>query len=118
MGYISERLASLRHALSGLKRMHLEEDNFKIHTHAAIITVVAGYFLNIHKTEWIIIFLCIAAVLVAEIFNTALEKLCDMVNPETHPQIKYIKDISAGAVLLASVASAIIGLMIFVPKFF
>ena len=114
MGFISDRIASLKLAYQGLKRVFIEEDNFKIHVHAAIITIIISYFFKINKTEWLIILLCIALVLVLEIINTAIENLADL--SEQHNQkIKYIKDISAAAVLLASIISFIIGLIIFVP---
>jgi diacylglycerol kinase len=73
-------------------------------------------FLKITFTEWFIILLCIALVVSFEILNSALERLCDFVEDDFHPIIKTIKDMSAAAVLWTSLASAIIGLLIFLPK--
>ena len=66
--------------------------------------------------EWLVVVLCITVVLTLEMINTAIEKLCDVVQPDYHPQIKIIKDIAAGAVLIAALGSIIIGAIIFVPK--
>ena len=103
-------------AFSGIFYLIKTERNFQIHLIAALLTICLGVLLNISLSEWIQITACIAVVWFAESFNTALEKLCDMVKPEIHPQIKIIKDVSAGAVLIAAIASVVIGLLIFVPR--
>jgi diacylglycerol kinase (ATP) len=61
--------------------------------------------------------MCIGTVIAAELFNTAIEKLVDLVSPERHPVAGQVKDIAAGAVLICAVAAAIIGLIIFIPYF-
>jgi diacylglycerol kinase len=66
--------------------------------------------------EWLVIILFTALVISLEMFNSALEKLCDKVNPELDPQIKLIKDMAAGAVLWASLLSVVAGICIFIPK--
>lgn len=71
------------------------------------------FFFGITRTEWIVIILCIGVVIAAELFNTAIEKLVDLVSPERHPIAGQVKDIAAGAVLVCAVAAAIIGIIIF-----
>jgi len=73
------------------------------------------FFFGITRTEWIVIILCIGVVIAAELFNTAIERLVDLVSPERHPIAGQVKDIAAGAVLVCAVAAAIIGIIIFLP---
>lgn len=79
--------------------------------------IIAGIVLGITRTEWIMVVMCIGTVIAAELFNTAIEKLVDLVSPERHPVAGQVKDIAAGAVLICAVAAAIIGLIIFIPYF-
>lgn len=87
-----------------------------MHLVAAVATVVAGFWLEISTNEWIAVIFAIGLVIVAEMLNTAIEKLTDMVSPEIHPKAKVVKDLAAGAVLIASIVSAVIGLIVFMPK--
>ena len=84
---------------------------------AAMAVIIAGIVLGITRTEWIMVVMCIGTVIAAELFNTAIEKLVDLVSPERHPVAGRGKDIAAGAVLICAVAAAIIGLIIFIPYF-
>jgi len=76
----------------------------------------AGFFFEISSTEWTVQILAIALVLGTEGMNTAIEKLADFVQPDHDPKIGFIKDISAGAVMLVSIAACIVGLIIYGPK--
>jgi diacylglycerol kinase len=109
-------MKSFAYALAGIKTTFSSESNFKIHVFAAIIATGLGFVLNITAMEWMIIILCIALVITMEMINTAIEKLCDVVHEGTHPIIKMVKDIAAGAVLVAAASSLIIGGIIFLPK--
>ncbi|HMK05359.1 MAG TPA: diacylglycerol kinase family protein [Ferruginibacter sp.] len=111
-------IRSFGFAWDGLKMSFSTETNFRIHIFLAVVTFIFGIGLRISVLEWFVVVLCATAVLTAELFNTAIEKLCDIVEPEFHPGIKMIKDISAAAVLLSAIASSIIGLVIFTPKLF
>ena len=82
----------------------------------AILVVVLGLIFSISAAEWIVLLFCIASVLSLEMINSAIEKLCNLVHPKYHPAVKVIKDISAGAVLWASVISGVIGIIVFFPK--
>lgn len=114
---VKKFLHSFYYAFQGIKSA-FDERNFKIQFIIGIIVIVFGYFLNLSHTEWLIIIICSFLVLSLEMINTAIEKLSDSVTKEINPLIKEAKDIAAGAVLLFSIASAIIGLVIFIPKIF
>lgn len=79
----------------------------------ALITIVMSFILNISITDWCIILVCIGGVLGLETMNSAIESFVNLVQPEYHPIAGRIKDLSAGAVFLFSVISAIIGVLIF-----
>ncbi|MBI2721362.1 MAG: diacylglycerol kinase family protein [Bacteroidetes bacterium] len=114
MSYIKKRGLSFGFAIQGIKKA-LKEPNFKIEVSAAVlICMVAAYF-NISKTEWCFIIACCGLVLALELINSAIERLCDLISIEIDPRIKFIKDLSAGAVLIVSVASLIMGIIIFYP---
>ena len=81
----------------------------------ALLAVIAGIIFNIQRSEWIVIVICIGMVIAAEAFNTAIERLVNLVSPEWHPIAGEVKDIAAGAVLICAIAAAIVGLIIFIP---
>ena len=104
------------YALNGIWHATATQLNFRVHLVAAVIVVGAGYALQISKDEWLWVTLCIAMVLVAELFNTAIEFLVDLVSPEYNKKAGLVKDMSAGAVLITAIGALVIGLIIFVPK--
>lgn len=93
--------------------MLLQERNFKVHVLALIVVISAGFYFHITSNEWLIVLLISALVLALETINSAIEKLCDLYTKETHPQLKLIKDIAAGAVLIAAIFAVVIALIIF-----
>lgn len=103
-------------AWNGLKEVVKTEHNFRFHLIASCLVMILGLYLGLTKIEWAIIFLVFGLVFVAEMINSSIEKMLDYLNPTIHPQAKMIKDISAGAVLLAAIISVIIGVIIFLPK--
>lgn len=107
---------SLRHAFAGIIYSVRRERNMRIHLFAACAAFTLAWRLNLDKHEILILCLTVAGVLVAETFNTALETLVDLVSPEFHPLAKVAKDTAAGAVLLAALASLVVGYLLFVPK--
>jgi diacylglycerol kinase (ATP) len=112
---VLKMLRSFRHAIRGLKFL-LEENNFKFHLLASVIVLLAGFYVKLSNTEWVIIVTQIGLVSAAETFNTAIEKLCDFVSPEHQPLIGKVKDLAAAAVLIVSVVAVIVGIIIFLPK--
>lgn len=103
-------------ALKGIFQAFRSEFSLKFQLVVAIFTIIAGVFFNLCKIEWVLIILCIAGVISAELFNSAIEKLCNKIEPNYDKKIGLIKDIAAGAVLIASIGSVIVGLIIFLPK--
>ena len=109
-------ISGFKHALCGIKVAFWEEANLRIHLLAVFIVVLFSIVTGLDLLEWCIVILCMAFVITAELFNTAIEKLADVVTREYDPHIKVVKDIAAGAVLIASMVSAIIGVIVFLPK--
>lgn len=107
---------SIGFALNGIQACFKQEPNFKIHVACTLLAVAAGTYFKINSIEWIIIVICIGAVLAAELMNTAIEQLCNMVYKERHQVIKRIKDLSAAAVLVIAMSAAICAAIIFIPK--
>lgn len=102
-------------ALQGLQYAFMYERNFKIEIVCAVAVCISGYTLNISQIEWLVVIMNIGFVLSAELINTAVEKLCDVTTKDINPTIKIIKDVAAGAVLVAAVVAFICALIIFVP---
>lgn len=107
---------SFRYAFEGLISSLKTERNMKIHILAMILVIALGFLLKINTKEWIICIICFANVIAGELFNTAIETVVDIVMPHKNEKAKLAKDISAGAVLVLAIGSAVIGLIIFVPK--
>ncbi|KOY80938.1 diacylglycerol kinase family protein [Lysinibacillus macroides] len=110
-------LRSFGYAFEGIL-MASKEQNMKSHVLSAIIVMLAGYFTGLSRIEWYIVLLLIALMLALEMINTAIERVVDLASPDIHPLAKQAKDIAAGAVLVFALFSAIIGLLIFLPKWF
>ncbi|MEK5079792.1 diacylglycerol kinase family protein [Solibacillus sp. FSL W7-1436] len=108
---------SFRYAMEGLLAA-VQEQNFRFHLLSAFVVVLAGFLTGLSTVEWCIIILVIAFVIGAELINTAIERAVDLASPEIHPLAKQAKDVAAGAVLVFALASVIIGLLIFLPKWF
>ena len=106
----------LRHAFKGWLVFFQKETNGQIQLAIAAATVVLGFWLHLSTVEWMLILICIGTVIGFEMTNSALEKLCNHVQPELHQNIKFVKDVSAGAVLWAAVVSSVVGAVIFLPK--
>lgn len=113
---MKKRIHSFKYALKGIWIVVSSEINFQIHILAALIVIFLGFYLVLTKIEWILVLLCIALVMVAEVFNTAIEKFVDIISPDFNSKAGKIKDIAAGGVLIAAVFAAIIGFIIFLPK--
>ena len=110
-------IESFGYAIEGFLFMLKDERNFKIQLTIALITVALGIYFPLQNIEWILLILCIVMVLSAEMINTAIEHIIDETHPKYNSKAKTIKDITAGAVLVISIASLIIGLIIYIPYF-
>lgn len=107
---------SFKYAFEGILQAYVGEQNLKIHTVIAILVIIFGFILKISYTEWLVCLVLIGLVLMAEFFNTSIEYLVDLTSPEIHPLAKATKDTASAGVLMMAIISAIIGLIIFIPK--
>jgi diacylglycerol kinase len=109
-------IKSFGYAGQGIRYCWQEGPNFRIHVLATVIVICLAVFLGCTPTEWMLLIVNMVLVISFEMFNTALEKLCDVVSPFTNPKVKIIKDAAAGAVLVAAIGSMFTGAFIFIPK--
>ena len=111
-----ERAKSFQYALAGVINFFKTEHNALIHLLATIVVLVLAVMLRVSGLEMIALVLAIGFVWVAELFNTAIEKIMDFISAEQDPNIKFIKDLSAAAVLLAACTAIAVGCFVFIPK--
>jgi len=111
----NQRATSFRHAIRGILLVARTQPNAWIHLVATIAVIGAGLLLHVSHGEWIALVFAIGLVWTAEALNTAIEFLADEVSLENRERIGNAKDAGAGGVLLASITSAIIGLIVFIP---
>lgn len=110
-------LKSFGFAMNGLVVVWREQTNFRIHVAVLCAVLVTGWVVELTVAEWAIVLLCAGLVLAAELFNSAIEKMVDWVHPQWNEPAGKIKDIAAAAVLIAAVAAALVGIVIFANKF-
>lgn len=106
---------SVTFAVEGVKQFFSCDRNGKIQIVIGITAITLGFTVSLSSFQWLLILFCIGLVISLEMINSAIERYCDLVTTDFHPGIKIIKDVAAGAVLVASVMSLIIGLIIFIP---
>ena len=104
---------SVKHALAGFKAVYKTERNFRTHVWIGILVVLLGLYWPLDKYLWSILWIVIAFVLSLEILNSAIERLVDMLAPQTHKFAKEIKDLLAAMVLIVAIFAAITGILIF-----
>lgn len=110
------RIKSFRYAFNGLRILLKEEHNFRIHLFALIVVLVTGYCVNLSTLEWGALVLAMGLVITAEIINTVLENMSDLIAPKKNSVIKKIKDIAAAGVLVSAITALLVGILIFLPK--
>lgn len=113
---IKARLRSFVYAFNGIKYTLFTQQNFRIQVTLAIVAILLGFLLKISLIEWLAIIIVIGMVLGAEIFNSSIEELTNLISPEKNKIAGIVKDISAGAVLILAISALIIGTIIFLPK--
>ena len=113
---LRKRLKAFKYAFNGLYLFFFKDQSAIIHTVATIIAIALGIYFQINTTEWMLIAFAISLVLISEMLNSSIEKLCDVVEPDWNYKVGQVKDVSAGAVLIASILSLIIAGIIFIPK--
>ncbi|MBP6731317.1 MAG: diacylglycerol kinase family protein [Chitinophagales bacterium] len=111
-------LNSFGYALKGMLEVLKTQQNMRIHAVAVLVVTVVGLFLGLTAVEWSLIALSIGGVMAAEMMNTAIEALVDLVSPQFDERAGKIKDIAAGAVLLTAIVAAVVAVYIFGNKIF
>jgi diacylglycerol kinase (ATP) len=106
---------SFKYAFDGIVYCFRSQPNFRIHTLATILVLLTSWFLRVNHTELIVLLFTIMLVLVAEMLNTAVEAMTDLITEERHRQAKIAKDVAAGMVLMSAILAVIIGAVIFIP---
>ena len=114
--FLRSRINSFKNAFSGLGYVIRTQKNAWIHLTATVFVIVLSFWLKLDQIEWAFIIFSIAFVWSAEILNTSIEKIFDVLVDEPHPLVKTGKDVGAAAVLISSIASVIISLLILLPK--
>ncbi len=109
-------ISSFKNSRNGLKAAYKNEQSMYIHLVCTIILLLFSFLLEISMTQWLIIIAIIGLTLVVELLNTAIESTVDLVTKEFHPLAKIAKDTASAAEFVLSVTSAIIALMIFIPR--
>lgn len=110
-------LKSFVYAINGIKLMFIGERNFYVHVLAAVIAIFTAFYFPLTLPERAIIVLMVSVVLSAEIINSSIEKLVDLLHPQQGKKAGDIKDMAAGAVLVLAVAALIVAVIIFLPYF-
>ncbi|MFA5652121.1 MAG: diacylglycerol kinase family protein [Candidatus Paceibacterota bacterium] len=110
-----KRAESFEHAGRGILILLRSTHNLWLEITVFLLVILAGTFFHIMKVEWLMIIIVSGIVFISEAFNTAMEIDINLTSPTYHPYAKDTKDVSAGAVLLASILAVVVGVMIFVP---
>ncbi len=110
---ITKHTISFKNAFNGVIYTFRTQPNFKVHTLAAIVALALSFILNITQPEKIVIVFTISLVLIAEMINTAIESVVDLLTDKFHKQARIAKDVSAGMVLLSAFSSLVIAFIIF-----
>ena len=113
---VRSRLKSFQFACKGILKFFQQEPNAWIHLAATIFVFIAAAYFEISGKEMIALIIVIGFVWVAEIFNTVIERVMDFISPEQNSKVEFIKDLSAGGVMLSALTAVLTGIIVFVPK--
>jgi diacylglycerol kinase len=108
-------LKAIRIALRGIAIAWLQERHMKLHSLAALVVALLAWFSGVDAISWAVLMLCVGLVVSLELMNSALERLSNRITIETDPLIRDAKDMSAAAVLAASIFAAIVGIILLGP---
>lgn len=114
--FVKGRLKSVSYSVKGAWRLITGEHSIMVQLSLGIIVTIAGFYFNISATEWMLQTFAIGLVMAIEGANTAIEKICDFIQPEFDERIGFIKDVASGAVFFAAIAAIITGAIIYYPK--
>lgn len=113
---IARLFRSFGYALKGLAHMFTTQANAQIHLLAVVVTSIAGVYFKISKAEWIVQTIVITTVIAAELFNTSIEVMLDLLHPEEHEKAGLVKDLAAGGVLITAVGAVVVAAFIYGDK--
>ena len=116
--FITGRIRGGGYAIKGAWLLLKHEPSIQVQFCVALVMTAAGFYFDITSVEWVMQVLAIGLVMATEGLNTAVENIADFVHPDYHTKIGRIKDVAAGAVFFAAVASVVIGLIIYLPYIF
>lgn len=108
--------STFKYAFKGLGKVYKNEDNMKIHVVVTILVIICGFLFKVSSLEWIILIFAIGLVIGAEVLNTCIENLVDLVTKDFNKYAENAKDTAAAHTLVLSITAAIIGLIVFIPK--
>lgn len=115
---IKKFINSFKYAFSGLRKVFKEEQNFRVQFCIGAFVILASIFVfNFSYIEIALTLICVALVMIVEVINTAIENTWDHLEPNHHPVVKSVKDMMAGAVVLASAFSAIVWILLIYNHF-
>ena len=112
---MSTFLKGFVYARNGIIFLVKSERNFRVHLVVLILVIALGWYFSITRNEWLVIILTASVVLALEGVNTSIERLSDLYSTDQNEQIRVIKDVAAGAVLIAAIGAVIVGILVFVP---
>ena len=116
--YLKNHAKSYKYATEGIMHTLRSQSNIWLQIPMAVVVLAAAWFFGLMVWEWIALVLVIAFVLTAELFNTAIEAMMNVVHKDFDIDVKIAKDIAAGAVLVSAIASVVVGFLIFGPRIF
>ncbi|MEG1377241.1 MAG: diacylglycerol kinase family protein [Myroides sp.] len=114
--FISGRIKSVTYAVKGFYLLITTEHSIMVQLTISALMCILGFYLKISAVEWMFQILAIGLVLTAESLNTAIEAICDYIQPNFDKKIGFIKDIAAGAVTFAALTAVVVGAIIYLPK--
>lgn len=114
--FISGRIKSVTYAVKGFYLLITTEHSIMVQLTISALMCLLGFYLKISAIEWMFQILAIGLVLTAESLNTAIEAICDYIQPNFDKKIGFIKDIAAGAVTFAALTAVVVGAIIYLPK--
>lgn len=115
-GFFSREAESFACAFRGIAALLKSEAHARFHLAATIAAIASGWWFEIGAYEWTAVILSIGLVWTAEALNTAIEYVADLAHPDEHPEVKKLKDLASAAVLFASIAALVVGVIVFGPR--
>jgi diacylglycerol kinase (ATP) len=107
---------SFNYAVSGIITSLKTEKNMKVHYIIAILIIISSLFFDFTRIEFLLLLFSISLVVITEMINTALERVVDLITEDFHPLARIVKDVAAGAVLIAAINSIIVGYLLFFDR--